>query len=151
MKPLFAVLILVFIQAVLITWLLMTRENTIVVHTPQQEFIHPPPPPVVYTTEFRGPPLKEYKPPRFQQMGLLINDAQETLPLYGREVPGRRDSYHYYTTTPGQQIYPLSVSLENRDCMDDIGCREMYGNESVNVLGKNDAFQTKIYRTGYYA
>ena len=97
--------------------------------------------------EFRKPPIKEYKPGYVQQMGLLVGQDEETLPLYGKEVRGRRDQYHYYTTTPGEQIYPLPVTLNNRDCMDDIGCQELYGNESVSVLGKTGSFQTKLYRT----
>jgi hypothetical protein len=97
--------------------------------------------------EFRKPPIKEYKPGYVQQMGLLVGPDEETLPLYGKEVRGRRDQYHYYTTTPGEQIYPLPVTLNNRDCMDDIGCQELYGNESVSVLGKTGSFQTKLYRT----
>ena len=97
--------------------------------------------------EFRKPPIKEYKPGYVQQMCLLVGPDEETLPLYGKEVRGRRDQYHYYTTTPGEQIYPLPVTLNNRDCMDDIGCQELYGNESVSVLGKTGSFQTKLYRT----
>ena len=97
--------------------------------------------------EFRKPPIKEYKPGYVQQMGLLVGQDEETLPLYGKEVRGRRDQYHYYTTTPGEQIYPLPVTLNNRDCMDDIGCQELYGNEAVSVLGKTGSFQTKLYRT----
>ena len=51
--------------------------------------------------EFRNPPIKEYKPGYVQQMGVLVGSDEETLPLYGKEVRGRRDQYHYYTTTPG--------------------------------------------------
>ena len=97
--------------------------------------------------EFRKPPIKEYKPGYVQQMGVLVGPDEETLPLYGKEVRGRRDQYHYYTTTPGEQVYPLPVTINNRDCMDDIGCQELYGNESVSVLGQTGSFQTKLYRT----
>jgi hypothetical protein len=97
--------------------------------------------------EFRNPPIKEYKPGYVQQMGVLIGPDEETLPLYGKEVRGRRDQYHYYTTTPGDQVYPLPVTINNRDCMDDIGCQELYGNETVSVLGQTGSFQAKLYRT----
>lgn len=99
---------------------------------------------VLRSPEFRKPPLKEYKPRRYQQMGLLLGDG-ETLPLYGKESPTHRNRYFYYTTTPGQQIYPLPISYNNRDCMDDIGCDEFYGNEEVSVTGKSGLFSTKIY------
>ena len=97
--------------------------------------------------EFRKPPIKEYKPGYVQQMGVLVGPDEETLPLYGKEVRGRRDHYHYYTTTPGEQVYPLPVTINNRDCMDDIGCQELYGNETVSVLGQTGSFQAKLYRT----
>ena len=41
--------------------------------------------------EFRNPPIKEYKPGYVQQMGVLVGSDEETLPLYGKEVRGRRD------------------------------------------------------------
>ena len=44
--------------------------------------------------EFRNPPIKEYKPGYVQQMGVLVGSDEETLPLYGKEVRGRRDQYH---------------------------------------------------------
>ena len=97
--------------------------------------------------EFRKPPIKEYKPGYVQQMGVLVGPDEETLPLYGKEVRGRRDQYHYYTTTPGDQVYPLPVTINDRDCMDDIGCQELYGNETVSVLRQTGSFQAKLYRT----
>jgi hypothetical protein len=97
--------------------------------------------------EFREPPIKQYKPGHMQQMGLLVGEGEEPLPLYGKEVRGRRDRYHYYTTTGGENLYSVPVSLDSRDCMDDIGCQELYGNESVSVTGKTGSFDVKMYRT----
>tara|TARA_B100000427_G_scaffold279317_1_gene249434 strand:+ start:3064 stop:3522 length:459 start_codon:yes stop_codon:yes gene_type:complete len=97
--------------------------------------------------EYRAPPIKEYKPGYVQQMGVLVGPDDETLPLYGKEVRGRRDRYHYYTTTPGDQMYSLPITHDSRDCMGDIGCGEFYGNESVSVLGQTGSFQAKLYRT----
>ena len=96
--------------------------------------------------EFRGPPIKKYKPGHMQQMGILTGSG-ETLPLYGKEVRGRRDRYHYYTTTGGENLYPIPVSHSGRDCMEDIGCQELYGNETVSVTGKTGSFAVKMYRT----
>ena len=97
--------------------------------------------------EFREAPIKKYKPGHTQHMGLLIGTNNETLPLYGREVRGHRDRYHYYTTTSGENLYPLTVSHNGRVCTEDMGCPEFYGNESVGVLTKNGAYTTKLYRT----
>lgn len=98
-------------------------------------------------TEYRDPPIKQYKPGHVQQMGILTGTDEETLPLYGKEVRGRRDRYNYYTTTPGDQIYSLPVTIGDRDCMEDMGCSELYGNENVSVLGQTGDFQAKMYRT----
>ena len=97
--------------------------------------------------EYRNPPIKEYKPGYVQQMGVLVGPDDETLPLFGKEVRGRRDRYHYYTVTPGDQKYPLPITHNARDCMEDIGCQEFYGNETVSVLGQTGSFQAKMYRT----
>jgi hypothetical protein len=103
--------------------------------------------PPVREPEFRGPPIKQYKPGHMQQMGIIMGPDGETLPLYGKEVRGRRDRYHYYTTTGGDNLYPVSVSHNARDCMEDIGCQELYGNETVTVLGKTGSFTVNMYRT----
>ena len=98
--------------------------------------------------EYREPPIKEYKPGHVQQMGILVGNDDETLPLYGKEVRGRRDQYHYYTTTPGDQVYPLPVTIDNRDCMDDIGCRELYGNEAVSGAAIADESYMSVAKGG---
>lgn len=127
--------------------------NPQVVEVPVEVPIMMPPPRPVRTQEirrepeFRGPPIKRYKPGHMQQMGILVNESGETLPLYGKEVRGRRDRYHYYTTTGGENLYPIPVSHDGRDCIDDIGCQELYGNEAVNVTGKTGSFQVNMYRT----
>ena len=124
--------------------------NPQVVEVPVEVPVMMPPPRPVRTQEirrepeFRGPPIKRYKPGHMQQMGILVNEGGETLPLYGKEVRGRRDRYHYYTTTGGENLYPIPVSHDGRDCIDDIGCQELYGNEAVNMTGKTvNSFSTR--------
>lgn len=106
--------------------------------------------PVVEKTpvpEYRPPPYKTYKPPTYQQMGLLLGEDGSTLPLWGRQTWGYKDRYNYYSTTPGDQLYPLPITHQNRDCTEDIGCQELYGGEQVDVFSKNVPYTTKIYRT----
>jgi hypothetical protein len=140
--------LVVFALALTYMW-----QNPKVVEVPVEVPVMPVPPIQMIRRErrqepeFREPPIKQYKPGHMQQMGLLVGDGEETLPLYGKEVRGRRDRYHYYTTTPGQQIYPVPVSHNTRDCMEDIGCEELYGNETVSVLGKTGSYAVNMYRT----
>lgn len=127
--------------------------NPQVVEVPVEVPVMVPPPRPMRTREirrepeFRGPPIKQYKPGHMQQMGILVGGDGETLPLYGKEVRGRRDRYHYYTTTGGENLYPIPVTHNGRDCIDDIGCQELYGNETVSVTGKTGSFEVKMYRT----
>ena len=124
-----------------------------IVEVPVEVPVMVPPPRPIRTQEFRrepefrGPPIKQYKPGHMQQMGILTSEGGETLPLYGKEVRGRRDRYHYYTTTGGENLYPIPVNHDGRDCIDDIGCQELYGNEPVSVTGKTGSFNVKMYRT----
>lgn len=97
--------------------------------------------------EFRGPPYKQYKPKNFQQMGLLLGDGGDILPLYGRESRGYRDRYQYYSGSPGDQIYSLPLTHQNRECTEDIGCQEFYGGEKVSVTGKSGDYTVKLYET----
>lgn len=136
---------IIFALLAAVVYLLMYPKETVVQVPVPVEMNSPRE--VIMEPEFRNPPIKKYKPGHVQQMGVLIGDNNETLPLYGKEVRGRRDRYHYYTATSGDQIYPLPVSMGDRDCMDDIGCQEIYGNESVSVMGNDSNFQAKLYRT----
>ena len=96
--------------------------------------------------EFRQPPLRNYKPKRFQQVGLLTS-GDETLPLYGKESAAYNNRWNYYTTTQGDQIYSVPVTHKNRDCTEDIGCEELFDNQNVSVFGKDGTnYQTKLYR-----
>lgn len=115
-------------------------QQPINIHIPQQPVNTLPP-------EFRKPPIKKYKPGHVQQMGILSSPGGETIPLYGKEVRGRRDRYHYYTSTTGEQIYSIPVFRDGRDCMEDIGCQELYDNDQVTLLGGTSPHNVKLYRT----
>ena len=133
-----------------IAYLLSRPVRKKIVRVPYPVHVAPPIETRVRQPEYRDPPIKTYKHKRVQQMGILVGENEEMLPLYGKEVRGRRDQYHYYTSTPGDQIYSIPVTLNGRDCMDDHGCKEIYGNESVNVLGKAASYQAKLYRTDHF-
>ena len=139
-----ALLITIFVLLLVILYMLTAPPKIQRIHTMEQVEV---PVQIPVEREFRAPPIKEYKPDYVQQMGVLVGENNETLPLYGKEVRGRRDRYHYYTVTPGDQMYSLPVSMGERDCMDDIGCQEIYGNETVNVMGQSGDFSAKLYRT----
>ena len=133
--------LLILLAAIVL--LIFYPAPVVVQSSPQPIVIAPPRRP----PEFRDPPLKRYKPGRFQQMGILTSEEGEMRPLYGRESRTHRDRYHYYTTTSGDQIFPLNITVDGRDCSEDIGCQELYGNENVNVMGTDTGYSVDMYRT----
>lgn len=143
-----ALSLVVFLLVVIAYLLYLQVRPSVVQTTPPapQVIVHPIISGPTREPEFRNAPYKQYKPRNFQQMGVLLGD-DGVLPLYGRESPGYRDRYQYYTTTPGEQIYPLPITQGDRECTEDIGCPEFYGNESVSVLGKEGAYKVNIYDT----
>ena len=140
-----SVVIVILIVALAYTWYYNPREVIVPVEKEVEVFV-PVSQPVRQTPEYRGPPIKKYKPGYMQQMGLLVGDGQ-ALPLYGKEASGYRDRYNYYTTTTGEQMYPVPVTHDGRECTEDIGCPEFYGEETVDILGKNAPYTVKMYRT----
>ena len=98
------------------------------------------------TPETRGPPYRTWAPAKFQQVGILTSTGKETLPLYGRRTPAYNSRYNYYTVTNGNQLYPLVISIDGRDCTEDIGCNELYGNEDVTIIDRPDIYKPKMYR-----
>jgi len=138
------IVVLLLVALILMFELLSRRQSDVKVVHWSQPLIQEPP-----TPEFRPPPMKQYKPKRFQQMGLLTNDEGDILPLYGKETSGHRDRYHYYTTTPGQQVYSVPITHKDRDCLDDVGCEEFYGKAEdikVEALGESP-WKATIYNT----
>ena len=143
MKAIVLSLLMVAIPLLVILILLAIPQRQIIVQAPvvENRIVTAP----SRVPEFRGPPLREYKPANYQQVGLLMSDS-ETFPLYGRPSYAYNNRWNYYTTTQGEQIYPLPVTSKDRDCTEDIGCDELYGNEQLSILGKTEPYSAKIYR-----
>lgn len=140
--------LLMILFVTLVAVIVYLVQNPVIVKVPVRTPVPTPVrQPIRHEPEFRGPPIRKYKPGYMQQMGILVGSGEETLPLYGKEVTGRRDRYHYYTTTGGENLYPIPVTHNARDCMEDIGCQELYGNETVSVTGKTGSFTVNMYRT----
>ncbi len=150
-SSLIGLVILIFV----ILFLAMKPPDVKVITETQTEKVFVPvvqePQRVSRSPEYRPPPYKTYKPPNYQQMGLLLGSQGQTLPLWGKHSYGYNDRYNYYTTTSGEQIYPLPIYHQNRDCTEDIGCQEFYGGEQVEVLTREgETFNVKMYRNSMF-
>ena len=79
-------------------------------------------------------------PESYQAIGNINVGEGKVLPLYGRRTfSGSSDRWNYYTRTDTYNPVPVPIRYKNRDCLDDVGCPEVYSGESVHVedLGTN--------------
>jgi hypothetical protein len=144
MKSIHIVTISVILVLLMILIWALSRPQGIIVQAPvipNQIYTAP-----VREPEFRGPPIREYKPNTYKQVGLMMGEGEDMYPIYGRPSYAYNNRWNYYTTTKGDQVYPLPISNGNRDCTEDIGCDELYGNENLSILGKSGTYKTTIYR-----
>lgn len=105
--------------------------------------------------EYRPPPIqKYYRPQAPHQVGLLKgeNEGDDLRPIYAKPSRTHRDRFHYWTTGGnGHNNYSVPVTLDGRDCTEDVGCQEMYGNESVSVWDNPEvAYKSHVYRTDLF-
>ena len=68
------------------------------------------------------------------------------LPLYGRRsINGSSDRWNYYTRTNEYNPVPLPLRHKNRDCMDDIGCPEVFSGDSIHVDGTGEKGLVRLF------
>ena len=85
-------------------------------------------------------------PESFQMTG-NINVDGKMLPLYGRRtMRGSSDRWNYYTRTDTFNPVPIPLRYQNKDCMDDIGCQELYSGEHVVLDGTGEQGKVRLYR-----
>ena len=81
----------------------------------------------------------------FQQYG-IIKSEDKLLPLYGRQTGYRSDRFNYYTRTDTYNPVQLPIRYERKDCMDTIGCNELFGGETVKIKGIDKDGKVEIYK-----
>ena len=85
-------------------------------------------------------------PESFQTIGNLSVGGGKMLPLYGRRsINGSSDRWNYYTRTNEYNPVPLPLRHKNRDCMDDIGCPEVFSGDSIHVDGTGEKGLVRLF------
>lgn len=149
--------VLVFVTGVVIgmgaLWMFMQKEKatTTVVVVPSS----PPP----SSTNSRLPVYPEKDPEyplramsqtaEYQQIGVLKStDGAEpiVLPLFGKRLPNRPDRWEYYTATDKQNMLRISIEFESRDCLDEVGCNELYKGDKVIVPVYGKTYEVQLYK-----
>ena len=83
-------------------------------------------------------------PQSFQQGG-IIKVGEQILPLYSRQTGYRSNRYNYYTRTDSYNPVQLPIRYHRRNCMDDIGCDEVLGGETVHISGISKDGRVEVY------
>ena len=84
----------------------------------------------------------------YQQVGTLQLD-DKILPLYGKPRWTGAHRWNYYTNTDGYNTIKLPVfNSQNRNCLDDNGCDELYDGDNAIIpqYGKNKTFSVSVYQ-----
>ena len=90
-------------------------------------------------------------PPKYQQVGVLVNnEGSEPLifPLYGRPLWNGSSKWNYYTSTNQYHSIKVTVEKNSRDCLNQIGCDELYDGDTIKipVYGDSKEFTATIYQ-----
>ena len=92
-------------------------------------------------------PVYTRKMTEFRNIGYLSNSKKTIIPLYGKQVYIGSSNWHYYIT---QDYVKVPLFIEKRDCMDTIGCKELYHNDVVYLDSYQDHFKVYLYNSHTY-
>jgi len=95
----------------------------------------------------------------FQQIGMLskdsvIDDSEKSgnnndsviLPLYGKPTYKGSTKWLYYTESDRNNAIKIPLTINGKDCTDDIGCSELNDNDKVSISSYNGDFNVKMYK-----
>lgn len=107
----------------------------------------------IYPRENPKYPLRHVQT-EFQQVGTLTyhddgsdnNKQPIILPLFGRPMPHRNERWEYYTATDKQNMLKIPLEFENKDCLEEIGCREVYNRDKVFIPAYQKEFEVHLYK-----
>ena len=88
------------------------------------------------------------EPPPYQQVGILTdtNNPENIKPLYGRQTYRGSNQWNYFTSLDSHLATKIPIEIDNQDCMDERGCKEIYKNDTLNINGENE-YKANIYQT----
>lgn len=105
----------------------------------------------------RGAPINQRtrgNPTAYVLIGTLYRtdenskDSNQVLPLYGRQTYARGYRYNYYTVLESGVRVALVISGKN--CSEELGCEEIYEDDTVNMAELKAAFKVRMYKENPY-
>jgi len=86
-------------------------------------------------------------PESFQAIGNINVGEGKVLPLYGRRTfSGSSDRWNMYTRTDTYNPVPVPIRYKNKDCLDDIGCAEVYSGETVYIDDLGTSGKVRLFK-----
>jgi len=92
-----------------------------------------------------------YPPPspiEYRQVGILIPESEEqiVLPLMGRPILTRRDTWQYYAISNQHNNVRLPIIVRGREATNEYGVDKIYkGDRCIVVEGQRGKFRANIY------
>lgn len=80
----------------------------------------------------------------FRQVGILTK-GDVILPLIGRPLFSNRDKWNFYTMNDKANMIKLPMKFNNKDCLSEQGCDNIYNGDQVFVEGYGALFKATIY------
>ena len=94
----------------------------------------------------------------YQQLGILHkediqnsdkapgnNTDNPILPLFGKRTYGNSNQWNYYTASDSNHQIKIPLTLNGKNCTDDLGCQEIYDGDNVTVTGYSSEFKVNLY------
>jgi len=88
------------------------------------------------------------EPPEYQQVGYLTGDSgeEDTIkPLFGRQTYNGSNQWNYFTSLDSNLSTQVPVYMNNQDCTDERGCKELHKGNSVSMGDGGSSYNASLY------
>ena len=65
----------------------------------------------------------------------------------GKPLIANRDKWNFYTLSESNNLLKLPINHNNKRCMGENGCDNLYTGDTVRVEGYNDSFKVTTYES----
>lgn len=140
--------VLIILVLAFVIWWIMPKEVKKVEYVPIRVEPRVEPPRNNIFMDPYVPPQKinpYIQPVSYSQVGILTDQHNNILGLFGKPHDTSRNKWSYYTMSDRNVSVKLPVIRNGKSCTGDYGCDEIINGETVYVHGYNDVFNVLIY------
>ena len=86
------------------------------------------------------------EPPSYQQVGYLTGEGEENIkPLFGRQTYRGSNQWNYFTSLDSHLATKIPVFIDDQDCTDERGCKELQKGSSVSMGQGGNTYNASLY------